>query len=90
MMSRITLDLKKRASENIHYGISTGPMTAEDRGPYRYPPQLSRIQFQDPLESARRGDSGDFDIDMTPLVSPSREVATDEIFRPTRNTVGRD
>ena len=90
-MSRITLDLKKRASEHIHYGFSMDPMVVDEGGPYRYPPQLSRIRFRDPVVSGRKGNSGDFDVDMVPPVSPSQEVTADsETFRPTRNPGGHD
>ena len=90
MMSRITLDLKKRASEHIHYGFSTDPMVVDEGRPYRYPPQLSRMRFRDPVESGRRESSGDFDIDMAPRVSSSREVAVDETFRQTKSSGGHD
>ena len=89
-MSRITLDLKKRANEHIHYGFSTGPMVVDEGGRYRYPPQLSHIRFRDPVESEQRGNSGDFDIDMAPHVSLSWEVTIDETFRSTKNPGGHD
>lgn len=73
MMSRITIDLKKRAEDNIHYDLSRHPAVADEDGPYCY--QLSHIRFRDmitggkrmpkniriPRESTRKQDLGDSD-----------------------------
>lgn len=91
MMSRITIDLKKRANDHVHYGVSSDPMVADEGGPYRHSYQLSRIRFRDPRESGRGGHSGDsdtvVDIEAAP-VPRSREVSTDETLRPSRNSGG--
>jgi len=44
MMSRITIDLRKRGKEDIHYNLSGRPM-GDGEGPYCY--QLSRVRFRD-------------------------------------------
>jgi len=45
MMSRITLDLKKRGKEHIHYNLSRNPMVGDGEGPYCY--QMSPLRFRD-------------------------------------------
>ena len=45
MMSRITIDLKKRAKGHIHYDLSRHPVVVDEDGPYCY--QLSHIRFRD-------------------------------------------
>lgn len=93
MMSRITIDLKKRAnSDNVHFGRSTDPMVVDGDGPYRSSYQLSHIQFRDPREYTQRGNPGDsdtvVDIDGTAPVSPSRGVSIDGTLKPTRDSGG--
>ena len=67
MMSRITIDLKKRAKEHIHDDISRSPVVVYQDGPSSY--QLSRIQFRDPCDSGWKQNSGGSgtvaDTDMT-------------------------
>jgi len=52
MMSRITIDLKKRAEDHIHYDLSGRPVVVDEDGPYCY--QLSRIRFRDMITGGKR------------------------------------
>ena len=45
MMSRITIDLKKRAQEHIRYDLSRHVVVGDEDGLYCY--QLSHIRFRD-------------------------------------------
>ena len=80
-MSRITIDLKKRANadERVHYGRSSDPMMTDDGGPYPYPYQLSSMRFRDPREYSQRGNPRDSD---TVAEMDTAEITTDETSRP--------
>ena len=59
MMSRITIDLKKRAREPVVHGdLATDP--TGDGGTHRY--QLSHIRYRDPCEFTWRQNPGDCEI----------------------------
>jgi len=51
MMSRITLDLRKRAKEPIHYDLSRQTAGGGESGPYCY--QLSHVRFRDIITGGR-------------------------------------
>lgn len=51
MMSRITIDLKKRAKDHIHYDLSRHPTVVDEDGPYCY--QMSHIRFRDIITGGR-------------------------------------
>lgn len=81
-MSRITIDLKKRANtdERVHYGLSSDPTMADEGGRHTYPYQLSSMRFRDPREYTQRRNPGDSD---TVADMDTAEVTADETSRPT-------
>ncbi|KAF9651652.1 hypothetical protein BDM02DRAFT_3184398 [Thelephora ganbajun] len=95
MMSRITIDLKKRAQEHIYYNLPRHAVVGNEDGPYCY--QLSHIRFRDiitgwkstprnirmPHRSAWKWSLGNLD-----MVSIAREVTVDEISEPIRDQDG--
>jgi hypothetical protein len=93
MMSRITIDLKKRASSSAHYGRSNDPMVADEGGPYQHTYQMASMQFRDPRETTRGGNTGDTETvtdteTAVPVSSQNQGATIDEILRPTRNPDG--
>jgi len=102
MMSRITIDLKKRAEDHTHYDLSKQRAAANEDIPYCY--QLSDIRFRDiitrgksmprtvrvPREFARKRNSDDSDAaaDASTIIVIARKAAVDEAPRPTSDPDG--
>ena len=96
-MSRITIDLKKRAKEHIHYDLSRRPVAEDEDGPYCY--QMSHMRFRDivtggrstprtvgvprPYEFARKWNSDGSDtVAGARTIIIGRGVSTDETLKP--------
>lgn len=96
-MSRITIDLKKRAEDRTYYDISKQRAVANEDIPYCY--QLSDIRFRDiitrgksmpktvraPREFARKQNPEDFDAaaNTSAVIIIARKATVDETFGPT-------
>lgn len=91
-MSRITIDLKKRAEDSTYYDLSKQRAVTNEDIPYCY--QLSDIRFRDiitrgksmprtvrvPREFARKRNSGDFDAaaNASTVIIIGRKATADE------------